>query len=61
MNYVVKTLEGKPMAGLFTPINSIDIAREYARSMIFTAQLPEIQSMEIYAFDGESYTLVEVV
>ena len=61
MKYVVKTLEGKPMAGAYAPITSIETAREYARSMIFTAQLPEIQSMEIYAVEGETETLVEVV
>lgn len=61
MFYVVKTLEGKPMAGAYSQITNIETAREYARGMIFTAQLPEIQSMEIYADDGVTETLVEVV
>ena len=61
MFYIVKTLDGKPMAGRYSQITNIETARGYARDMIFTAQLPEIQSMEIYADDGVTETLVEVM
>lgn len=61
MQYIVKTLDGKPMAGLFTPIYSLQKARDYARSICFTAQLPDINSVNIFSFDGEEQVLVEVV
>lgn len=61
MKYVVKTLDGKVMAGGYSPIVSLEQAQSYARSMVFTAQLPEIQTVVIYAVDGETETLVEVV
>jgi hypothetical protein len=36
------------MAGLFTPITSFQKAQEYGKSMIFTAQLPEVRGVNIF-------------
>ena len=47
-NYVIETEEGRPMAGLFTSITSFQKAQEYGKSMIFTAQLPEVRGVNIF-------------
>lgn len=61
MRYVVKTLDGKVMSGAYTPIVDIKQAVEYAKGMIFTAQLPDIRAMEIFSVEDGIETLVKEV
>lgn len=52
-NYLVRTVEGRPMAGFFTPITSFETAKRYAREMVFTAQLPEVQEAIVTGVNAE--------
>jgi hypothetical protein len=52
-NYVIKTVEGRAMAGMFTPITSFEKAQDYAKSMVFTAQLPEVRDVNIFGVTTE--------
>ena len=53
VNYVVRTAEGCPMAGFFAPITNFEKAKEYARGLVFTAQLPEITEALVFGINEE--------